>query len=250
MFGYRSLRSILVAGTALTALTAAIPTAALAQAAPNTGTAQANGPQSSSEGSIVVTGTRVVRNGYRAPTPLTVLTHEDIQNGSPTNNLADFVNEVPSLAGSTRPANSRLNLSSGQAGINSLNLRNLDSGSGTRTLVLIDGRRSVPSTINGVVDINTIPQALVDRVEIVTGGASAAYGSDAVAGVVNFVVNKKFEGIKLTADTGVTSRNDGFSYSLGLAAGLSFAGGAVILGATLVNAWWQNREPNLRSAPG
>ena len=225
MFGYRSLRSILVAGTALTALTAAIPTAALAQAAPNTGTAQANGPQSSSEGSIVVTGTRVVRNGYRAPTPLTVLTHEDIQNGSPTNNLADFVNEVPSLAGSTRPANSRLNLSSGQAGINSLNLRNLDSGSGTRTLVLIDGRRSVPSTINGVVDINTIPQALVDRVEIVTGGASAAYGSDAVAGVVNFILNKKFEGLKLTADTGITSRNDGYNYSLGATAGVSFAGG-------------------------
>lgn len=225
MFGYRSLRSTLVAGTALAALTAAIPTAAPAQTAPNTGTAKANAPQSSSDGSIVVTGTRVVRNGYKAPTPLTVLTREDIQNSSPTNNLADFVNQAPALAGSTRPANSRLNLSSGQAGINQLNLRNLDSGSGTRTLVLLDGRRSVPSTINGVVDINTIPQSLVDRVEIVTGGASAAYGSDAVAGVVNFVLNKKFEGLKLTADSGITSRKDGFNYSLSAAGGLSFAGG-------------------------
>ena len=131
-----------------------------------------------------------------------MLTQQEIQNQSPTNNLADFVNQQPALAGSTRPANSRLNLSSGAAGINALNLRNLDgSASGTRTLVLIDGRRSVGSTITGVVDINTIPQALVKNVEIVTGGASAAYGSDAVAGVVNFILDKKYEGLKLSLPT-------------------------------------------------
>ena len=231
MRNYKSLRVFLASGTAIAGLTGAISTAALAQTAPNTGTAQAQAEGQSAvrpapdDQSIVVTGTRVVRNGYKAPTPLTVLTQEDIKNGSPTNNLADFVNQTPALAGSTRPANSRLNLSSGQAGINSLNLRNLDSGTGTRTLVLLDGRRSVSSTINGIVDINTIPQLLVDRVEIVTGGASAAYGSDAVAGVINFVLNKKFEGLKLTADTGITSNNDGFNYSIGAAAGLSFSGG-------------------------
>jgi iron complex outermembrane recepter protein len=221
-----SLSAILISGVAGVAL--AIPAhAQTAQNPPGDATpAQLTGQSLVvDEGEIVVTGTRVIRNGFKAPTPLTVLTSDDIQNGSPTNNLADFVNEVPALAGSTRPANSRLNLSSGQAGINSLNLRNLDSGTGTRTLVLIDGRRSVASTINGIVDINTIPQALVDRVEIVTGGASAAYGSDAVAGVVNFVLNKKYEGLKVEADIGMTDRNDGFNYSISAAGGLSFANG-------------------------
>jgi len=225
MFGYKSLRLLLVSGTALAASAGLIPAAALAQTAPAPASAPAKTAPSTDEQTIVVTGTRVIRNGYQSPTPLTVLTKEDIQNSSPTNNLADFVNQAPALAGSTRPSNSRLNLSNGQAGINSLNLRNLDSGSGTRTLVLLDGRRSVPATINGIVDINTIPQALVDRVEIVTGGASAAYGSDAVAGVVNFVLNKKLEGLKMTADGGITSHKDDFNYSFSVAGGMSFAGG-------------------------
>ena len=168
---------------------------------------------------VVVTGTRVVRDGFQAPTPLTVLTAEEIQNSSPSNNIADFVNQLPSLAGSTRPANSRLNLSSGQAGINALNLRNLGE---VRTLVLLDGRRSVPSTVTGLVDVNTIPQSLVRSVEVVTGGASAAYGSDAVAGVVNFVLDKKYKGLKVQIDSGITEEGDGFNYSLGVAGGLSF----------------------------
>ncbi|VXC68351.1 TonB-dependent receptor plug domain-containing protein [Sphingomonas sp. AX6] len=186
------------------------------------------------EGDVTVTGTRIARDGFQAPTPLTVLTLEDIQNTSPSNNIADFVNQLPSMAGSTRPANSRLNLSSGQAGINALNLRNLGS---ERTLVLLDGRRSVPSTINGLVDVNTIPQALIERVEVVTGGASAAYGSDAVAGVVNFVLNKKYEGLKVSVDSGITEEGDGFNYSFGVAGGMSFAGGRghVLLSAELAH---------------
>lgn len=175
---------------------------------------------------IVITGTRVIRDGYRSPTPLTVLGEADIENGSPSNNIADFVNTLPSLAGSTRPSNSRLNISSGQAGINTLNLRNLDNNiGGTRTLVLVNGRRSVASAITGVVDINTIPQALISRVEVVTGGASAAYGSDAVAGVVNFILDNRFEGLKIEGDTGITQYGDGFNYSLNVAGGISFAGG-------------------------
>ncbi|MGZ8284011.1 MAG: TonB-dependent receptor domain-containing protein [Allosphingosinicella sp.] len=171
---------------------------------------------------IVVTGTRVVRDGFQAPTPLTVLTRDDIDNTSPTNNIADFVNQLPQLAGSTKPANSRLNISNGSAGINALNLRNLGEG---RTLILIDGRRSVGSTIFGWVDINNIPQALVDRVEVVTGGASSAYGSDAVAGVINFVLNKKYEGLRIEGDMGVTTVGDNFNYSGSVAGGTAFAGG-------------------------
>ncbi len=171
---------------------------------------------------IVVTGSRVTRDGFEAPTPVMVLTQEDIQNTSPTNNIADFVNQLPALAGSIRPSNSRLELSNGIAGINALNLRSLGT---VRTLVLIDGRRSVGSTASGVVDINTIPQSLVERVEVVTGGASAAYGSDAVAGVTNFILKKDFSGLKLSGDVGVTDEGDGFNYSASMAAGVKFADG-------------------------
>ncbi len=88
---------------------------------------------------IMVTGTRIVRDGFKSPTPLTVATQEDILNTSPTNNIADFVNQLPALVGSTRPSNSRLAISSGLAGINALNLRGLGE---IRTLVLLDGRRT------------------------------------------------------------------------------------------------------------
>jgi iron complex outermembrane recepter protein len=171
---------------------------------------------------ITVTGTRVIRDGFQAPTPLQVLTEEDIDNSSPSNNIADFVNQLPALAASIRPSNSRLELSNGQAGINALNLRSLGT---VRTLVLVNGRRSVGSTANGIVDVNTIPQSLVQRVEVVTGGASAAYGSDAVAGVTNFILNDKYEGLKFEGDIGVTERGDGFNYSGALTGGLSFADG-------------------------
>ena len=209
-----------VAGLAMTALAVVHAAPAFAQAAP-----AADQAATTSDGDVVVTGTRIVRNGFSAPTPLTVLNQQEIESQSPTNNIADFLNQQPALAGSTRPANSRLNLSSGQAGINQLNLRNLDNSStGTRTLILLDGHRSVGSTVNDIVDVNTIPQGLVKSVEIVTGGASAAYGSDAVAGVVNFILDKKYTGLKLAADSGVTTYGDGGNYSATITAGLKFAG--------------------------
>ena len=192
---------------------------AFAQTAPDT-TPSAAQDEASTE--VLVTGSRVARDGFQSPTPLTVLTEVEIQNSSPSNNIADFVNTLPSLAGSTRPANSRLNISSGQAGINALNLRNLGA---ERTLILVNGRRSVGSTITSLTDINTIPQALISGVEVVTGGASAAYGSDAVAGVVNFTLNNKLQGLRSEADSGITEKGDGFNYSMSVAGGTSFAGG-------------------------
>jgi len=205
-------------GAAMTAL-------ALVQAAPAMAqevTTPADTAETAPNDQIVVTGTRIVRDGFQAPTPVLVLTQDDIRNTSPSNNIADFINQLPQLAGSTKPANSRLNLSNGSAGINALNLRNLGE---SRVLVLVDGRRSVGSTIYGWVDINTIPQALIERVEIVTGGASSAYGSDAVTGVVNFIINKKLEGLRITGDIGVTDVGDGFNYSGSIAGGKSFADG-------------------------
>lgn len=214
-----SMKLALLGGTACATMVFASPALAQDDPATQVGAAQ---PAEGDPSDIVVTGTRIVRDGFQAPTPLQVLTEEDIENSSPTNNIADFVNQLPALAASTRPSNSRLDLSSGTAGINALNLRSLGS---VRTLVLIDGRRSVGSTANGVVDINTIPQSLVQRVEVVTGGASAAYGSDAVAGVTNFILNKAYEGIKISSDAGVTERGDGFNYSADIAAGFGFADG-------------------------
>ena len=123
---FRRHLALLAGVSTLAALAAAGPAAA--QTAPGeTAPAQtAETPDPESPTDILVTGTRVVRDGYQAPTPLTVLNAEDIQNSSPSNNVADFVNQIPSVAGSIRPSNSRLAISSGLSGINALSLRNLD----------------------------------------------------------------------------------------------------------------------------
>lgn len=170
---------------------------------------------------IVVTGSRIRRDGFEAPTPVAVIGEEAIQTSAQPN-VADYVNTMPILSGSSTPGNSQASVSSGAAGINVLNLRGLG---GARTLVLLDGRRSVSSTITGLVDVNTIPQALISRVEIVTGGASAAYGSDAVSGVVNFILDRKFTGIKGELSGGITTYGDNENLKASLALGTSFADG-------------------------
>ncbi len=164
---------------------------------------------------IIVTGTRVQRDGYEAPTPLTVVGIEQIEAAAP-NNIAEFVQSMPQIAGSATPQTSNSSISSGTAGLNTLNLRNLGS---TRTLVLLDGQRSVGSTLENIVDVNTFPQQLVTRVDVVTGGASAAYGSDALSGVVNFILDKKFTGFKGEVSGGVTTYGDDRNWKIALAGG-------------------------------
>jgi outer membrane receptor protein involved in Fe transport len=232
----------MLGGSGLVALAVGLGGPAAAQTQPsNTATAQIGDPAPGASDAggpdVIVTGTRIARDGFQAPTPLTVLTQQEIQNSSPSNNVADFVNQLPALAGSTRPSNSRLNLSSGQAGINALNLRNLGE---TRTLVLLDGRRSVASTVTGLVDVNTIPQALIKNVEVVTGGASSAYGSDAVAGVVNFVLDKQYTGLKVAIDSGITGEGDGGNYSFSVTGGLKW--GSEGRGHLLLNAELAHRD--------
>ncbi len=170
---------------------------------------------------VVVTGSRIVRDGYTAPTPVSVVGAAEIEAQAPAN-LADFVNTLPAIAGSSTPASTSASLSGGLAGINAVNLRNLGIN---RTLVLVDGQRSVVSTSTGVVDINTIPQSLVQRVDIVTGGASAAYGSDAVGGVINFILNRDYQGLKFKAEYGETTYGDGENYKFSLTAGQRFLDG-------------------------
>lgn len=170
---------------------------------------------------VTITGSRIVRNGFQAPTPTTVVGAEDFE-VSTTPNLADFVNTIPAFSGSRQPTATNSSMSGGTSGMNTLNLRGLGL---QRTLVMVDGRRAVASRPDGSVDINTLPQTLVQRVEIVTGGASAAYGADAVAGVVNFILDKDFTGVKGEVAGGITTEGDNESYEVNLTAGTPFANG-------------------------
>ncbi|HWK75483.1 MAG TPA: TonB-dependent receptor [Povalibacter sp.] len=170
---------------------------------------------------VTVTGSRIVRDGYEAPTPVSVLGAEQLEAMAVTN-IADAVNRLPALAGSLTPRNNSSQVSGGTAGINLLNLRALGA---TRTLVLLDGKRIVGSTLSGGVDVNGIPNELISRVDVVTGGASAVYGSDALSGVVNFVLDKEYTGIKASLEGGMTSRGDNEQYLATLTAGMPFAGG-------------------------
>ena len=168
---------------------------------------------------VVVTGSRVITDASDSPTPLTQVNQEELLATTPTT-MADALNKLPQLVGSSsrRTAGG----ASGNAGGDYLNLRNFGQ---QRTLVLQDGMR-VPSTnANGSVDVSVLPQMLVSHVDIVTAGASAVYGSDAITGVINFVIDKNFNGAKYQANAGLSTYADGFSNQAGLAAGTDLFGG-------------------------
>ena len=170
---------------------------------------------------IIVTGSRLKRSGYDAPTPVSVITADEIRKATPVT-ISDFVNQMPALAGSHTLRTTRGLVSDGLSGGNFLNLRNIDL---PRTLVLMNGRRVTPSTLSGTVDVNTIPSALVSRVDIVTGGASAAWGADAVAGVVNFVLDQKYKGLKGSVQGGMATEGDAENFAADLSFGKGFADG-------------------------
>lgn len=170
---------------------------------------------------VTVTGTRIIRSGFEAPTPTSVL-DEDHLEAMAVFNIADAANRMPQFSSSTVFTNS--SASDQTLGVQTLNLRSFGS---TRVLVLLDGRRLVGgggSNANAV-DVNVIPNELVSRIEVVTGGASAVYGSDAITGVVNFLLDKEFTGVKGSVTGGITSRGDDESYQGSLAAGIPFADG-------------------------
>lgn len=170
---------------------------------------------------VVITGSRLARNGYDTPSPLSSLGFEEIETQAPQN-IADLVNELPSVTGSQTGSTNSGSLATGNAGISALNLRALGAD---RTLVLLDGRRSPSSSSAGLVDVNTMPQGLIERVEIVTGGASAVYGSGAVGGVINFILDKDFTGLKSSVSYGQTEHGDNESKKFGLTGGTTFAEG-------------------------
>jgi len=170
---------------------------------------------------VVVSSTRLQSAGFDAPTPTTVVSAADLQ-ASAKPNVFDAITQLPALQGSTGVGYNTGSTTTGLIGLSALGLRGL---SPLRTLVLMDSQRVVGGNFNGVVDVSQMPQMLIQRVDVVTGGASASWGSDAVAGVVNFVTDKKFEGFKMNAMAGLSTYGDMGNTLLQAAAGTSFMGG-------------------------
>ncbi|HKC01939.1 MAG TPA: TonB-dependent receptor [Sphingomicrobium sp.] len=199
------------------------------------------------KGEIVVTGSRIRRPNLNSPVPITSITAEELAMTGDVN-IGDRLNDLPSLRSTFSQANSTRFI--GTAGVNSLDLRGLGV---ERTLVLVNGRRHITYTPGDyLVDTNTIPTDLIDRVDIVTGGESAVYGSDAVAGVVNFVLKKNYDGFRVRAQTGLSSRGDRAVNFISLTAGQNFldnrANVAVNLEYVDADALYFKQRPSLTGA--
>jgi len=205
---------------------------------------------------IVVTGSRVGRTAFTSPTPVNVVGAERLeQTGIP--NIGDALNQLPSFRQVTSPATNLYRQTTNTAA-RTMDLRGLGD---SRTLVLVDGRRFVPSSELGTVDLNAVPSSLVERAEVVTGGASAAYGANAVAGVVNLILDTEYEGIKGSASFGITEQGDAETWEITGAFGTSFAGGRghFVIGGEYVDEKtagdafsrdWSDGSTNLLTNPG
>jgi outer membrane receptor protein involved in Fe transport len=162
--------------------------------------------QQDSDDAIVVTGSRLVRPELDAPSPVTTVDSETFDlTGTVT--VETLLNELPQLI----PGNTRTSNNQGGEDFSTLDLRGLGPN---RTLILVDGERVPASSTTGVVDIGTIPAGLIERVDVVTGGASAVYGSDAMAGVVNFILKDNYEGMEVTSQYGITDHGDGGTFNI------------------------------------
>lgn len=170
---------------------------------------------------VVVSSTRLQAAGFDAPTPTTVISAADLESQAKPS-VFEAITQLPALQGSSGEGYNTGSTTTGLIGLSSLGLRGL---SPLRTLVLLDSQRVVGGNFNGAVDVSQMPQMLIQRVDVVTGGASASWGSDAVAGVINFVTDKKFEGFKANAQAGLSTYGDMGQTLFQVAAGTSFAGG-------------------------
>lgn len=211
-------------GSTIAFALAALASPAAAQTAPTSPAAEAQDAEpdtaGTGQGEIIVTGSRLGRNSFNSPTPVNQITSERMENLA-LPSVSEALNQIPSFRASTTPTSNLFRVS-GAIGANSVDLRGLG---GTRTLTLLDGRRFVPSTDNGAVDLNGIPSTLVQRSEVVTGGASAAYGADAVAGVVNLILDVKMTGVKMNFSAGISEHGDNKNFSASVAVGRPFADG-------------------------
>jgi len=204
------------------------PAAATDQAPPPPAAAPAT-PTSGNE--IVITGTLIRNPNLVASAPVTVLGHDEIQLRQ-TNTAEDILRTIPGAAPSIGAQ-----VNNGNGGSSYVNLRSLGSN---RNLVLLDGVRIVPVDLSGRVDLNNIPLALVDRVDVLTGGASSTYGADAVAGVVNFVTRNDFAGMELAVSDQITQRGDGNYLRGDLTLGANFDDGR---GNAVLSLGYQESDP-------
>jgi len=234
---------LLIAGSAISfALFTALPSFAQdapasdpAKADEEVATQAAESEEEAASQPILVTGSRIARPTLQSAVPLTSVTMEDLT-ATGELSLGDALNDLPSLRSTFSSGNSSRFI--GTAGLSLLDLRGLGTD---RTLVLVNGRRHVTSSPgdNGF-DVNTIPTDLVDRIDIVTGGNSAIYGSDAVAGVVNFILKRDYDGINVQAQGGISSRGDRGSNFVSVLAGENFADGR---GNITVSAEYTKQQP-------
>ncbi len=180
------------------------------------GVAQAQDAGEGELAEVQVTGTRILAGGMNTPTPVTMLTADDLQVLAPST-LGAAMAQLPQFSNSSTPEAAPAAGWTGASGATFLNLRGVGSN---RTLVLLDSRRVVPSTRRGTLDVNLVPDALLLRSEVVTGGASAAYGSDAVSGVVNFILDTDYQGLEAEVQGGITEIGDNQNLGFSLAGGL------------------------------
>ncbi|TIX50258.1 TonB-dependent receptor domain-containing protein [Alteraurantiacibacter aquimixticola] len=189
------------------------------------------------EGVILVTGTRIARPNMEAASPVAVVSGDDAQEFADIT-LDTFVNTLPQV----NPAGTTTSNNPGNGGQSNVNLRGLGAN---RNLVLIDGRRPMVSANNMTVDLNTIPAALVERIEVITGGAGAVYGADAIAGAVNLVLKDDFEGIDVSASYSNALRDwDAEEYTISGVLGGNFADGR---GNAVVAVDYSEREALIKS---
>lgn len=187
-----------------------------AQTTPPPSNAAAQGADSGTLQEVVVTGSHIATTTFTTPTPVTTIDSAAIQSLGLVS-VGDVVNEIPQNSNFTSAAN--IGLGNFNIGAQFANLRGLDPFFGTRTLTLVNSERFVPTSAGGAVDLNVVPSLLISRVDVVTGGASAAYGTDAVAGVVNILLDNKLQGLKLQVDGGKTTAGDGADLHAALAWG-------------------------------
>ncbi len=166
---------------------------------------------------IVVTGTRLRTRNADTPTPVLRQDAEDLLRAQPLG-IAEALIELPQFSGSVSPRARQGNPTDGRG--NFLNLRNVGTN---RTLILLDGERLPPTTVGGLVDVDVIPELLVKRVDVATSGVSAVYGSDAVTGVVNYILDPKFAGLVARAQSGISGHGDAHIFKIGAAGGFAFA---------------------------
>ncbi|MCZ0951456.1 MAG: TonB-dependent receptor plug domain-containing protein [Rhodospirillaceae bacterium] len=164
---------------------------------------------------VVVTGSRLRRDDLSAPSPVVIVTADDVRlSGRGT--MEGLLNELPQLNADGTASTANIS----QAGMHTADLRSLRP---ERTLVLVNGKRFAPANQSGLVDISRIPDALIERIDVITGGASAVYGSDAIAGAVNFIMDDDFEGLDIRYNNGASFKGDGQTNKIDVTFGTNFA---------------------------